>query len=75
LRVQGERLDHGPTVDAGRPNGAFTFVALNALKRLPKSATYQGWFDAIRKLLPSRQYPQSPNLYGIASLKRGLALA
>jgi hypothetical protein len=36
---------------------------LNALKRLPLSATYQKWFDAIRRLLPSRQYPQSPNLY------------
>jgi len=53
----------------GRPNGAFTFGALNALKRLPLSATYQRWFDAIRRLLPSRQYPQSPNLYGAASVR------
>jgi hypothetical protein len=53
----------------GRPNGAFTFVALNALKRMPLSATYQRWFDAIRRLLPSRQYPQSPNLYGAAAVR------
>ena len=53
----------------GRPNGAFTFVALNALRRLPLSATYQKWFDAIRRLLPSRQYPQSPNLYGAAAVR------
>lgn len=58
----------------GRPNGAFTFVALDALKRLPKAATYQAWFDAIRKLLPSRQYPQSPNLFGAAALKRAPVL-
>jgi metacaspase-1 len=53
----------------GRANGAFTFVALNALKRLPLSATYQRWFDAIRRLLPSRQYPQSPSLYGAAGVR------
>jgi hypothetical protein len=53
----------------GRPNGAFTFVALSALKRLPLTATYQRWFDAIRRLLPSRQYPQSPNLYGAAAVR------
>jgi hypothetical protein len=59
----------------GRPNGAFTFVALNALKRLPVSSTYKRWFDAIRKLLPSRQYPQSPNLYGATAVKRAPLLS
>jgi hypothetical protein len=58
----------------GRPNGAFTFVALNALKRLPLTATYQRWFEAIRRLLPSRQYPQSPNLYGAAAVRGAVAL-
>ena len=48
----------------GRPNGAFTFVALRALKSLPTKATYRDWYNAIRKMLPSQQYPQSPNLYG-----------
>ena len=54
----------------GRPNGAFTFVALSTLRRLPASATYQAWFGAIRRSLPSRQYPQSPHLYGSAAMKR-----
>jgi hypothetical protein len=27
------------------------------------------WFKAIRKALPSQQYPQSPNLYGSSSMK------
>jgi hypothetical protein len=54
----------------GRPNGAFTFVALQALASLPKTATYQDWFNAIRKVLPSQQYPQTPNLYGSKSMKK-----
>jgi metacaspase-1 len=53
----------------GRPNGAFTFVALNELAKLPSSATYKSWYAAIKKVLPSRQYAQSPNLYGTASMK------
>jgi len=54
----------------GRPNGAFSFVALKTLGQLSKAATYQQWFNAIRKLLPSQQYPQSPNLFGTRSMKR-----
>ncbi|MCI0652241.1 MAG: caspase family protein [Planctomycetes bacterium] len=54
----------------GRPNGAFTFVALRALARLGNSATYASWYRAIRGVLPSQQYPQSPNLYGSTSMKR-----
>jgi hypothetical protein len=59
----------------GRPNGAFTFVALRALAGLSSKGTYQAWFKAIRKALPSQQYPQSPNLYGSSSMKRWKALA
>ncbi len=59
----------------GRPNGAFTFVALRALSRLPAKATYADWFKAIRRALPSQQYPQSPNLYGSSSMKKWKALA
>jgi hypothetical protein len=59
----------------GRPNGAFTFVALRALRSLGPTASYQRWFDAIRKVLPSQQYPQSPNLYGSKSMKRWRVLA
>ena len=53
----------------GRPNGVFTYVALDALKSLPKSATYKQWHDAIRRKLPSQQYPQSPNLYASGAMK------
>jgi hypothetical protein len=53
----------------GRPNGAFTFVALKALSTLPASATFRKWHELIRKKLPSQQYPQSPNLYGSSSMK------
>lgn len=48
----------------GRPNGAFSFIALRELQRLPRHATYADWHAAIRRLLPSQQYAQSPNLYG-----------
>lgn len=53
----------------GRPNGAFTFVALTTLEKLPKTATYSQWHAAIKKMLPSPQYPQSPNIYGNSSMK------
>jgi hypothetical protein len=53
----------------GRPNGAFTFVALRELAKLPKTATYQDWHDRIRKVLPSQQYPQMPNLFGTSAMK------
>jgi len=54
----------------GRPNGAFTFVALDCLAKLSARATYRDWFSAIRKVLPSQQYPQTPNLYGSSSMKQ-----
>ena len=57
-----------------RPNGAFTYVALDTLKSLRANATYQDWYKAIRKVLPSQQYPQSPNLYGSRSMKKWKAL-
>lgn len=58
----------------GRPNGAFTFVALRELKKLKPDATYRDWFNAIRKALPSQQYPQSPNLYGSKTMMKWKAL-
>jgi hypothetical protein len=54
----------------GRPNGAFTFVALRALAALPKGATYRDWYSRIRRSLPSPEYPQTPNLYGSSSMKK-----
>ena len=54
----------------GRSNGAFSFVALKCLASLPAKATYRDWYTAIRKVLPSQQYPQTPNLYGSTSMKK-----
>ncbi len=45
---------------ASRPNGAFTYCALQATRKLAKTATYADWQVAIRKLLPSASYPQTP---------------
>jgi hypothetical protein len=59
----------------GRPNGAFTFVALRELKKLPAQATYKQWFDAIRKVLPSQQYPQTPNLFGTGAMRKWRVLS
>lgn len=59
----------------GRPNGAFTFVAIGELAKLPESATYSDWFKAIRAVLPSQQYPQAPNLFGTTSMKKWKVLA
>ena len=59
----------------GRPNGAFSFVALQALDKLPKTASYSTWYKAVRRMLPSQQYPQSPNLFGSSSMKRWKVLA
>jgi hypothetical protein len=53
----------------GRPNGVFSYVALDALRSLPKTATYRQWHEAIRSKLPSAQYPQTPNLYGTRAMK------
>ena len=50
-----------------RPNGAFTYYALRALKNLPAKATYREWHAAIRRSLPSTNYPQKPQLMGTKS--------
>lgn len=48
----------------GRPNGAFTYVALHTLKSLPDDATYRDWYRKIREILPHVNYPQTPQLSG-----------
>jgi uncharacterized caspase-like protein len=58
----------------GRPNGAFTYAALNTFKKLKPGASYKDWHTAIRKALPTAQYPQSPNLFGSATMKKWKAL-
>jgi hypothetical protein len=54
----------------GQPNGAFTKVALDTLRSLPAGATMRDWHTAIRTKLPSRDYPQTPALYGPSDWKR-----
>jgi hypothetical protein len=44
-----------------RYNGAFTWVALNTIKR---GMSYRDWFEAIRKQLPSAIFEQSPTIEG-----------
>jgi hypothetical protein len=58
-----------------RPNGAFTYVALDALRRLPAGASYRDWHAAVREQLPSADYPQTPQLDGTSSQRRWEVLA
>jgi hypothetical protein len=53
----------------GRPNGAFTYFALVALKKKPK--TPRAWMKTIQASLPSSSHPQSPQIYGAAAAKDG----
>jgi len=53
----------------GKANGAFSYVALSALKKLKASSTYADWFKAIREKLPSEDYTQTPNLFGSSGMK------
>lgn len=55
----------------GRPNGAFTYYALKALKTLRASATYADWHAAINPaFLPSVSFPQSPQIVGSAEARQ-----
>jgi len=54
----------------GRPNGAFTRVALDELQKLKKDANYSAWFKAIQGRLPSTAYPQTPNMVATSSQKK-----
>lgn len=47
----------------GRPNGAMTAMALHVIQQNP-SATYRDFHTRLRVLLPSEEYPQSPQLEG-----------
>jgi hypothetical protein len=59
----------------GRPNGAFSYYALKALKTLRPDATYIDWHKAIVKYLPSASYPQSPQIVGSDAARKGLVFA
>jgi len=54
----------------GRPNGAFTYVALAALRRLPEGACYGDWMKEICAQLPSQDYPQQPGIQGTSTQRR-----
>jgi hypothetical protein len=58
-----------------RPNGAYSYVALQALRQLPAGATYRDWHTRIREQLPSADYPQTPQLDGTSSQRRWEVLA
>ena len=47
----------------GRPNGAMSAYAIQVIKQNP-NLTYREFFGGLRVLLPSRDYPQSPQLEG-----------
>ena len=53
----------------GRPNGAFTRVGIEALKKNP--ATPRDWHQAIKKHLPTAIHPQTPALFGSTKAKNG----
>lgn len=54
----------------GRSNGVFTVVALQTISKLLSKSTYLDWYKEIRRILPSKQYPQTPNLYGSYTMKK-----
>ncbi|HUE99273.1 MAG TPA: hypothetical protein VMN99_08450 [Anaerolineales bacterium] len=51
-----------------RPNGAMTALALRVIRQNP-NATYREFHTGLRALLPSEDYPQSPQLEGSESNK------
>jgi hypothetical protein len=54
----------------GRPNGAFTKVFIDARKSFDAPPTFQQLIDAIRQMLPSSDYPQTPVLNATAANKK-----
>ena len=54
----------------GRPNGAFTRTAIDALEDAAVK-TPKALHDAVRKRLPSQSLPQSPQLFGSRAAKMG----
>ena len=54
----------------GRPNGAFTRTAIDALQDA-SITTPRALYDAIRLRLPSQALPQTPQLFGSREAKLG----
>lgn len=60
---------------ADRPNGAFTYHALRALRGLPPGATYADWHAAITpERLPTTDYPQTPQIVAVDTAKNRPAM-
>jgi hypothetical protein len=57
-----EEYSYDAEID-GRPNGAMTAMALKAIRENPQ-ATYAQFYARLRQLLPTQDYPQSPQLEG-----------
>ena len=55
----------------GRYNGAMSAMALSVIRQNPKS-TYSEFHTNLRKLLPSSEYPQTPQLEGTDANKNTL---
>jgi hypothetical protein len=55
----------------GRYNGAMTAMALKVIKQNP-NVSYSEFYASLRKLLPSSEYPQTPQLEGAAGSKNTL---
>ena len=55
----------------GRFNGAMTAMALKVIKQDPK-VSYSDFYASLRQLLPSKEYPQTPQLEGAAAHKNTL---
>lgn len=53
----------------GRPNGAFTRFAINALNVLSNAASYAEWLQRVRQNLPDTRWPQTPDLFGSTAQK------
>jgi metacaspase-1 len=53
-----------------RANGAFSRVAIDVLRRMPQIASYRDWHAEIRNVLPSADFPQTPQLAGTYDQKR-----
>ena len=55
----------------GRYNGAMSAMALSVIKQNPK-VTYSEFYVGLRKLLPTSEYPQTPQLEGTDANKNTL---
>lgn len=54
----------------GRPNGAFTYAAMEAFKAMRTNSNYYDWFKAIRDMLPTQEYPQTPKFFGTRLMRK-----